>query len=516
MARLLLDSVCMEYLPSSARQSLPRTLMDMIRSGRNGREDERFSLDDINLDLRNGERLALLGPNGAGKTTLLKVMAGIYSPWSGRVVREGVTETLFNVSSGIDQEITGEANIRLHLDQRGVRSGEARELTREIREISELGGALSEPVRTYSAGMMMRLAFAMSIMMEPEILLIDEYFGAGDPRFQARAQALMRERLEKAPIVVFASHNARLIRELCDTAILMERGKVLGYGPVEQMLPRYMQGLGGQARGRREDIGADFRPPDTPALTWSATRWTRALGLEDRPDAPESVAVYAAPGLASEAFFEAANILAEDCGLTYIDVPSAMREAGLHPQARATHPPGPLPSRGYCYGGFTRWPSFDNSAIAGLKSALLIRDPRDIAAERALKLETLSSEALSEAARALGEGAAEFEDPVSEIRGAIESFYAGGLLWRENLQAFRYEAAAAQPREFAEALAAQLGLTPSATAFDKAAAAIGPRVQPAPACYLRPAEYGALNARLSESLRQFGYEERRTGNGEAG
>lgn len=516
MARLLLDSVCMEYLPSSARQSLPRTVMNMVRGGREEGRERRFSLEDISLDLRNGERLALLGPNGAGKTTLLKVMAGIYSPWSGRVVREGVTETLFNVSSGIDQEITGEANIRLHLDQRGVHGGEARALTDEIREISELGGALNEPVRTYSAGMTMRLAFAMSIMMEPEILLIDEYFGAGDPRFQARAQALMRERLEKAPIVVFASHNARLIQELCDTAILMERGKVLGYGPVAQMLPRYMQGLGGESRRRREDIGDDFHPPERPALTVSVPRRTRRLDLKTRPGAPQSIAVHAVAGLAADGFFKAAQILAEDCGLIYVDVPAAMRRAGLHARVRATHPPGPLPDSGYCYGGFTRWPSFDASAIAGLPSALMIRDPREIAAESALRLDMLTSSALRNAAAALGETAADIQRSALDVTGVAESFLAGGLLWRENWRALRYEAAAADPRAFAEALASALKLEPSETALNRAASAIGAPLLPPPAAYLRPAEYGLLTTQLADIIHQFGYELGRRASGAEG
>ncbi len=184
------------------------------------------ALDGVSFELKAGDRLGLVGGNGAGKTTLLKVLYGIYEPTAGRLQIDGRVDALFNINLGFRQEATGRRNIML----RGLINGWSKEeiaaRTEEIIAFSELGEFIDMPFKSYSQGMAARLAFSIATTLEPEILLMDEWIGAGDANFQKKAKERMGELAEKAGIIILASHNAALIERTCNRVLELEKGRV--------------------------------------------------------------------------------------------------------------------------------------------------------------------------------------------------------------------------------------------------------------------------------------------------
>jgi ABC-2 type transport system ATP-binding protein/lipopolysaccharide transport system ATP-binding protein len=199
-------------------------------------------LDGVTLSFRHGDRVGLVGHNGAGKTTLLRVLAGIFEPTIGTATIMGHAAPLFDVALGMDPESTGYENIVLRGLFLGLTHKQIDARVDEIAEFTELGTFLELPIRTYSAGMRMRLAFAVSTSIDPDILLLDEGIGAGDAAFLEKANKRLKEFTKRAAIIVLASHSEGLIRQMCDIAILMEHGKVLRQGKTEEILEHYRAG----------------------------------------------------------------------------------------------------------------------------------------------------------------------------------------------------------------------------------------------------------------------------------
>ncbi len=199
------------------------------------------ALDDICLTLKHGDRLGLVGHNGSGKTTLLRVMAGIYEPTRGRVIVEGKIAPIFDLGIGMDPEASGYENIRLRGLYLGLSRAEIRAVTGEIAQFAELGSFLEMPIRTYSAGMHARLAFAISTCIKPEILLLDESIAAGDAAFLEKAKRQLEKFVTHAGIFVLASHSESIIREYCSKALLLEHGRMLAAGSVDEVFARYKQ-----------------------------------------------------------------------------------------------------------------------------------------------------------------------------------------------------------------------------------------------------------------------------------
>lgn len=191
-----------------------------------GRQRYVRALDGVTFELRAGDRLGLVGPNGAGKTTLLKVLFGIYEPTGGTLTIDGKVDALFNIGLGFRGEATGRRNIVLRGLINGWSPEEIEERTEAIIEFSELGEFIDMPFKSYSQGMAARLAFSIATSLEPEILLMDEWIGAGDADFQAKAARRMNEMAEKAHIIVLASHNTQLIGKTCNRTLRLERGRV--------------------------------------------------------------------------------------------------------------------------------------------------------------------------------------------------------------------------------------------------------------------------------------------------
>lgn len=197
------------------------------------------ALRGITLTLDDGERVGLIGPNGAGKTTLLKVLSGAYEPARGAVEIVGKIGSLTDLALGMDLEANGYDNIRmrgLHLKKSRA---EIEALTQEVEQFCELGAHLGLPVRTYSSGMQLRLAFAMSTAVVPEILLMDEVVGAGDARFQDKAEARLDEMVSSVRILALASHSDDLVRRFCNRALYLKEGRILFDGDVDECLERY-------------------------------------------------------------------------------------------------------------------------------------------------------------------------------------------------------------------------------------------------------------------------------------
>lgn len=199
-----------------------------------GRKRSVTALDGVSFKLQAGDRLGLVGPNGAGKTTLLKVLYGIYAPTSGTVEIDGRVDALFNINLGFRREATGRRNIVL----RGLINGWSMEQIEarmeEIIAFSELGDFIDMPFKTYSQGMAARLAFSIATAMEPEILLMDEWIGAGDARFQEKAKARTAQLARQAGIIVLASHSRPLLAKTCNKILTLEGGTARPLQSVEE------------------------------------------------------------------------------------------------------------------------------------------------------------------------------------------------------------------------------------------------------------------------------------------
>lgn len=231
MARLIFENVSVRYPIYNARaQSIRHQFMRIATGGRIAAEAGHTvsvtALDDVSFELNSGDSLGLIGHNGAGKSTLLRTMAGIYTPDSGRVIREGRVATVLEIGAGMDPELSGYENILRMGMLMGMSLKEARSKIPEIEEFTELGDFLNLPVRTYSSGMTMRLMFAVATSNQPDILLVDEMFGTGDAGFQEKAKARMHALIANAEIFVFASHDHQFLGELCQKVCRLEHGKL--------------------------------------------------------------------------------------------------------------------------------------------------------------------------------------------------------------------------------------------------------------------------------------------------
>ena len=191
------------------------------------------ALDGVSFSLESGDRLGLVGANGSGKTTLLKVLYGIFEPTSGRVDVKGRVDALFNITLGFRREATGRRNIELRGLIYGRSPAEIQAQMDQIIEFSELGDFIDVPFKAYSQGMAARLAFSIATSFEPEILLMDEWIGAGDNAFQQKAKVRMREMADKAGIVVLASHNQSLIKQSCNKILELDKGRVKSFQTVD-------------------------------------------------------------------------------------------------------------------------------------------------------------------------------------------------------------------------------------------------------------------------------------------
>lgn len=241
MARIQLDQVSVD-LPvySAGSRSLKAKLLPSSRVAAGPRHQILVhALRDITCEFQAGDHVALVGRNGAGKSTLLTVLAGIYEPAYGRVRIEGRIAALLDISLGMEEDATGQENVMVRGRLLGMSRDEILERMPEIIEFAALGDHIDLPLRTYSSGMRLRLAFAISTCVAPDILLLDEVIGVGDAQFAKRASERMSQLIQRTQILVVASHNTTLLSELCNKAIWLEGGRIRQIGPAAEIMTAY-------------------------------------------------------------------------------------------------------------------------------------------------------------------------------------------------------------------------------------------------------------------------------------
>jgi lipopolysaccharide transport system ATP-binding protein len=227
-------------------RSLKKTVF-AAATGRLGRDAQHRpgvqALRDISFSLRSGDRLGLIGANGAGKTTLLRTLAGIYEPVVGRIRIQGSINALLNVQLGMNLDLTGRENIMLRGLYNGLTRAALARLADDVGNFADLGDFLDLPVRIYSSGMMVRLAFALATAIRPQVLLMDEWILAGDATFLERARVRLEDMVRGAEILVLSTHIATVVKDWCSRVIWLDQGRVREDGPADIVLDNYLKAM---------------------------------------------------------------------------------------------------------------------------------------------------------------------------------------------------------------------------------------------------------------------------------
>ncbi|HVJ79971.1 MAG TPA: ABC transporter ATP-binding protein [Planctomycetia bacterium] len=240
MARIALENLSLTFkLRAAGRVSLKDLFVRRKHVAASNPLTEVRALRDVTLSVGEGERLGIIGHNGAGKSTLLRTIAGIYPPTSGTRSVEGKIGSLFDLALGFEPEASGWENIAFRSYLQGETPRSIKRKIAPIAEFSELGSFLDLPLRFYSAGMKVRLAFSIATAIEPEILLLDEVLGAGDLSFLEKANRRMKELMAKAKLMVVVSHDLKSIETLCDRVLWMEQGQVRMIGRPKETIATY-------------------------------------------------------------------------------------------------------------------------------------------------------------------------------------------------------------------------------------------------------------------------------------
>jgi lipopolysaccharide transport system ATP-binding protein len=244
MAFITLDkaSVVLPIFNSSAR-SITNTLVSAATGGvltaQKGGHLSIEALKDIDLQIVAGDRVGIVGHNGSGKSTLLRLLSGVFEPSSGKIKRSGTISSLVDISLGINGENTGRENIFLRGKLMGLSKKEIDQKIDEIIEFSELGEYINLPVRIYSSGMLLRLAFSVSTSITADILIMDEWLSVGDGAFAERSSQRLRNLVDESEILVIASHTRELLEETCNKIVWLEHGLIRKVGPTQEILPEY-------------------------------------------------------------------------------------------------------------------------------------------------------------------------------------------------------------------------------------------------------------------------------------
>ena len=201
--------------------------------------NEFWALKDINFTLQKGDRLGILGLNGAGKSTLLKVIVGVFKPTEGKVTKYGKIAPLLELGAGFDSQYTGRENIFLYGAVLGLDRKFLESKFDEIVKFAELEEFIDVPLKNYSSGMRARLGFAIATIVEPEILILDEVLSVGDAKFRKKSEKKVMSMFDKGVTVLFVSHSIEQVKRLCNKAILLEKGRIIASGDIEEVAKIY-------------------------------------------------------------------------------------------------------------------------------------------------------------------------------------------------------------------------------------------------------------------------------------
>lgn len=245
MAFIKLDDVSVEFpIYEVSSRSIKKQLVRLTTGGALSKDSKVVqvkALSHLTLDFQPGDRIGLIGHNGAGKSTLLRVLAQIYEPTSGRITINGKVSALLDVMLGMDAESTGYENIIMRGLIHGLKRKEILQKQQEIADFTDLGDYLSMPVRTYSSGMRLRLAFSIATSVLSEIIVLDEVVSAGDAGFMKKAEERLNSMLNHAEIVVLASHANEILSEVCNKGLWLEAGQMRFFGPIDECIERYKE-----------------------------------------------------------------------------------------------------------------------------------------------------------------------------------------------------------------------------------------------------------------------------------
>lgn len=241
-----LENVHLHYASVAFKERSVKTLLSSVvnRGQRKAKIRDIHALKGLTLEIKQGERVGLIGHNGAGKSTFLKMLAGLYPISAGHADVRGTIRSLFDISLGFEPDATGRENILYRGLLLGLTPSFMRSIEHEIVAFADLGEFIDYPIRAYSAGMQVRLAFAISTAVGGDILLLDEVIGAGDAEFMTKARDRITKLVDDAEIVILASHDFLTIKSICTRGILFDRGRILFDGPVSDAVEFYLERIG--------------------------------------------------------------------------------------------------------------------------------------------------------------------------------------------------------------------------------------------------------------------------------
>ncbi len=236
MSLIRFEQVSKSFLRSSSRMLLRSMLVERFR---NNGKSQFYALKNVSFTIHEGETVGVIGRNGAGKSTLLSLVAGISYPDAGKVTVQGRVAALLELGSGFHPDLTGVENVFLNASLLGLSRAKTIEKFEQIREFADIGDFIHEPLRTYSSGMIMRLAFSVAIHVDPAFLIIDEVLAVGDVAFQAKCYEKITQFKNSGKGLLIVSHAGKTVQQLCDRAIWLDHGTLMMDGPTEEVVAAY-------------------------------------------------------------------------------------------------------------------------------------------------------------------------------------------------------------------------------------------------------------------------------------